>query len=405
MSVQFDASRNRWVVRWYEAGHQRSRRFREEPAARRFDSERVGASAATREAAAAAVAGELMLLRARVDAIERQLPDDARTTGVSPYATRDGVRWRVAVRREDGSTTTRRGYKTREAAWQARERLGPPTAPASDTSFAAFWRRWLADKRPDLTEGAIEDLEVHANKRLLPHLAHRPLADLREPVQRRRTAAHDYAEFDYLRLHEIDRYLGACTRHYRPLAELLIGTGARVSEVLALTWPDIDLQHGVIRIQRQRARHGNATTQTKGKRPRSVLIGPRLRAALRDHRSAPRPPHEPDWLFICPRPKRGRYARRPATKPPSRKTVHEWHERALANAGLRDMPLHALRHTAAATWLSTGHSLIFVARQLGHRSISTTEHHYGHLELNLFTVALEATDHAIDAAGHPPHDG
>jgi hypothetical protein len=43
------------------------------------------------------------------------------------------------------------------------------------------------------------------------------------------------------------------------------------------------------------------------------------------------------------------------------------------------MPLHALRHTAAATWLSTGHSLIFVARQLGHRSITTTEQHYGHL--------------------------
>jgi hypothetical protein len=38
---------------------------------------------------------------------------------------------------------------------------------------------------------------------------------------------------------------------------------------------------------------------------------------------------------------------RPASKPPSRKTVHEWHERALAAAGLRDMPLHALRHTAA----------------------------------------------------------
>jgi integrase len=199
--------------------------------------------------------------------------------------------------------------------------------------------------------------------------------------------------------------LDACTAHYRPLAELLIGTGARVSEAVALTWADIDLEPGIVRIQRQRARHGHTTTQTKGKRSRSVLIGPRLRAALRDHRhSTPGPPEEPDWLFICP-PSRGRYARRPATKPPSRKTVHEWHERALTTAGLRDMPLHALRHTAAATWLTTGHSLIFVARQLGHRSITTTERHYGHLELNLFAAALEATDEAIDAAGHHRHDG
>jgi integrase len=68
------------------------------------------------------------------------------------------------------------------------------------------------------------------------------------------------------------------------------------------------------------------------------------------------------------------------------------------------MPLHALRHTAAAAWLSTGHSLIFVARQLGHRSITTTEHHYGHLELNQFAAALDATDDAITQAGQQPHD-
>lgn len=62
------------------------------------------------------------------------------------------------------------------------------------------------------------------------------------------------------------------------------------------------------------------------------------------------------------------------------------------------MPLHTLRHTAAASWLTTRHSLIFVARQLGHRSITTTEQHYGHLELNLFTSALTATDAAITRA-------
>ena len=69
------------------------------------------------------------------------------------------------------------------------------------------------------------------------------------------------------------------------------------------------------------------------------------------------------------------------------------------------MPLHALRHTAAASWLTTGHSLIFVARQLGHRSITTTEQHYGHLELNLFTTALHTTDDAISRAGADLHAG
>ena len=59
-------------------------------------------------------------------------------------------------------------------------------------------------------------------------------------------------------------------------------------------------------------------------------------------------------MFLCPPPRRGRYARRTTQDPPNRKTVHDWHEAALTDAGLRDMPLHALRHTAATAWLATG---------------------------------------------------
>ncbi len=59
MSVQFDSSRNRWVVRWYEAGRQRSRRYAHETAARAFDAECRETKAAAREATAARLSGEL----------------------------------------------------------------------------------------------------------------------------------------------------------------------------------------------------------------------------------------------------------------------------------------------------------------------------------------------------------
>jgi Phage integrase family len=65
-----------------------------------------------------------------------------------------------------------------------------------------------------------------------------------------------------------------------------------------------------------------------------------------------------------------------------------WHKQALADAGLRDMPLHALRHTAAAACLLTGHPLIYVQRQLGHASIKTTEAYYGHLEESFLKARL-----------------
>jgi integrase len=69
---------------------------------------------------------------------------------------------------------------------------------------------------------------------------------------------------------------------------------------------------------------------------------------------------------------------------------------------MRDMPLHSLRHTAAAAWLATGHPLIFVQRQLGHRSITTTEAHYGHLETSFVEGAAARTEQVIAAAASPP---
>jgi integrase len=62
------------------------------------------------------------------------------------------------------------------------------------------------------------------------------------------------------------------------------------------------------------------------------------------------------------------------------------------------MPLHSLRHTAATLWLATPHPLIFVQRQLGHRSITTTEEHYGHFEASFMKRAAEQTEALITSA-------
>jgi integrase len=47
-------------------------------------------------------------------------------------------------------------------------------------------------------------------------------------------------------------------------------------------------------------------------------------------------------------------------RPLDRNTVsRNWHKQALEDAALRDIPLHALRHTAAAAWLAAGNSLMY----------------------------------------------
>ena len=89
---------------------------------------------------------------------------------------------------------------------------------------------------------------------------------------------------------------------------------------------------------------------------------------------------------------------------PARASVRRWVEAALQDAGLRDMPLHALRHTAAAAWLAGGNSLRYVQQQLGHGDIRTTEHYYGHLERSVLAEGARATEEAIARAAGD-HDG
>ena len=394
MSVQFDSSRNRWVVRWYEGERQRSRRFADQREARDFEAEQRAAKAAARQERDATLAGELARLRARVETLEQQLPDDARSSGVYRLCDTAG---RALAHRGPAA-----GRQRHHAPWIPNPRGGMPSPRRGSRS-----RRVPEPRRPSrasgapgsprsapyLTEGALEDLETHGRKRLLPHLAHLPIGEITErhvrdwmtemteqqrsrsalgqdhqqrqgrtlQRPRRRQPATDllprnpcryvaplpieHRELDYLRLGEIDRYLRACPAHYRPLAELLIGTGARISEALALTWPDIDLDHGTVQIQRQRARHGDGTAPDQGQAcphrpdrpaphrhtaratatpPTRQTVSPTGCSSAHDQAGAATPTAHP-------------------RSPPSRRTVHEWHHYALRAAGL---PRHATARAA-----------------------------------------------------------
>ena len=222
-------------------------------------------------------------------------------------------------------------------------------------------------------------------------------------------AAH--IEREYLRLHEIPIYLDSCSEHYRPLAEVLIGSGVRISEALALRIGDLELDDSggviVVYCSRKKATVGS----TKSHRFRSVEIGPRTSLALRTQIARRR---EFDTglagealVFVMPvrgrKRSQGRWESAGVAEAMDRTTVsRDWHKQALQDAALRDMPLHALRHTAAASWLAAGNSLMYVQRQLGHADIGTTERYYGHLERPVLAAGAIATEEAIARAAAKP---
>jgi integrase len=201
----------------------------------------------------------------------------------------------------------------------------------------------------------------------------------------------EHREMDYLRLDEIPTYLAACSVAYRPLAEVLLGTGLRISEALALEWGDVDWRSSAVVVVRARKR--NMTGSTKGDRARRVEIGPRLLSVLADRRAA--------WAehslcddgasLIFPG-QRGYLDRSYVSR--------TCHRDALKGAGLRQtVRLHDLRHSAAAGWLAAGLPMIYVQRQLGHSNIGTTIDLYGHLEESFLRDAAARAEAAVWRVG------
>jgi Phage integrase, N-terminal SAM-like domain len=256
--------RGGWETRWRDAsGRQRSRRFRSEDAARAFDEAVAEVSPAAR----------------RADTAKR-----GRGGGVYSYRTADGIRWRFVYRRSDGTQTSKRGFVSERSSRDARPRLIEQVerdeVRHTKETFGAYWERWLARRKPYLEPGTCAGYEINGRMRLLPAFASRPLgalsvdairdlvAELAEgvaagdlavktvnnalgtlvvclndavddgliatnPALRVQRIPPAHIERDYLRLDEIPRYLDACSEVYRPLAELLIGSGLRISEALA----------------------------------------------------------------------------------------------------------------------------------------------------------------------------
>lgn len=198
----------------------------------------------------------------------------------------------------------------------------------------------------------------------------------------------DHREMDYLRRDEIPAYLDACSTRYRPLAELLIGTGMRIGEAVALQWGDVDWRGSAIVVSRALKRSGVGST--KGKRVRRVEIGPRLLDVLRDVHAtqAEHRTRDDAGALIFPSQHAGHLDRSLVSR--------KWHPGALKRAGLRrTVRLHDLRHSAAAAWLASGLPMMYVQRTLGHADIGTTIRNYGHLEETFLRDAAAHAEAAI----------
>ena len=148
----------------------------------------------------------------------------------------------------------------------------------------------------------------------------------------------------------------------RAILELLYAAGLRVSELVGLDWPDVDLSARVLRVM------------GKGSKERMVPFGRPAAEALRRWLEVWESVRDPgdggEPVFL------NRQGTR-LTDRSVRRVIDRWVDAAAVARGVHP---HTLRHTFATHLLENGADLRAIQELLGHSSLSTTQK-YTHLEV------------------------
>jgi integrase len=172
------------------------------------------------------------------------------------------------------------------------------------------------------------------------------LADVPRATKRHRAEG---AEGPRLTFDEAGAVIAQLRGPYRDAAELILWTGLRIGEVLALTAGDVDLERGILRV-------------TRSARPDGTLGPPKTRTSRRTVAL----PEAALQLLL------GRLGVGPRLFP-GRRAVYDYHwKRAKDRAGV-DVPgagYHALRHVHAALLDAAGVSMRGAMARLGHSRLT-----------------------------------
>lgn len=144
---------------------------------------------------------------------------------------------------------------------------------------------------------------------------------------------------------ELQSFLAAVERSpYRDYWMVLLLTGARSGNVMAMRWNEIDLNRGVWQ-----------TSTSKTGASLRILLVPEVVQILESRRHL-----STDWVF--PGWKTGKHMTAPKK---------HWHE-LLADAGIENLRVHDLRRTLASYQALGGSSLLVIGKSLGHKNQAST---------------------------------
>ncbi len=200
----------------------------------------------------------------------------------------------------------------------------------------------------------------------------------------------------YLAREQAERLLEAIRGdRLEALYRLLLATGLRRGEALALHWADVDLDQATLRVRWTLVRTSRGLELGEPKTEKSRRIVPLPRTAvetLRMHRVAQateRLALGPAWT------ERGLVFPSEIGTPLDPRNVSARFQRVARRAGLEGVSLHTLRHSAASLLLAAGTHTKVVQEHLGHSSYAITADIYSHVAPAQAREAADRLDAAI----------
>jgi len=227
--------------------------------------------------------------------------------------------------------------------------------------------QWLAVKAGEgLAPATVEKIRVTFGRSFSLALTWGTPGVTRNPVVGIRRPPINNARERFLSVEEARRLQKAVAASRNTLLPAIVGllllTGARVSELLNAEWQHVDIERRAWLIP----------TSKTGKSRHVPLSQAAIDIIRQLHRVGRCP-------YLLPN---------PDTLKPFTTIKHAW-QKARDDAGLHDLRIHDLRHSAASFMINSGVDLFAVGKVLGHASYQSTQR-YSHLANDTLLAAVEA---------------
>jgi integrase len=242
--------------------------------------------------------------------------------------------------------TNRRAHSVRRhvTAWQA---LQPVFGTKRLVEIAPFD---LERYRRDRKQSGKSDVTINRELTFLRHVYSMAMTWGRaseNPVKKVRFAREDNGRVRVLSPEEETQLLSHCGPQLKPLVLAALHTGFRSSELLSLTWHEVDFRRQAITVRAAYAKNGESRSIPMNKVLTETLRAARMTTLATDHvfRNVHGVPY---------------------------RSFRTSFERAVRKAGLVDFTFHDLRHTFASRLVMHGVDLATVKELLGHKTIAMT---------------------------------